>query len=271
MSSDKLYLHILYQTNSLGLDTSNPIYYYSDTVTLLNDYYNTYNYDDGISVSYINVKQSELSIDFKNDVTYIFVLSSSASSLGGAWTINPLVFSLESVFDVVQFTVGGLTDEDIANNRYNNLINSMNKTDDAIKDVNNTMKDTSDKLFSDEYDESQIQISTETSDSVDGSSITNFVTTLLQNIQNIATGNWNSVETINIPLGFVDENIEFRSDLMSSHIPQPLQVLINVFWMYLFGMYIYKYTSKLIDWLKSGDVLNNKEMSANEVITSSML
>ncbi len=69
----------------------------------------------------------------------------------------------------------------------------------------------------------------------------------------------------------MDNHIEFRSDLLSSHIPSPLKTLINVFWMYLFGMYIFRYTSKLIDWLKSGDILNNKEMSANEVITSSML
>lgn len=90
--------------------------------------------------------------------------------------------------------VNGVSDKEIND--------SIKETNDSIKDMNNTMKDTSDKLFSDEYDESKINISTAESDKVDDTQITNFVTSLLQNIQNIATGNWNNVEIISFDLRF---------------------------------------------------------------------
>lgn len=214
---------------------------------------------------------------FENNKKYIFVLSSSSGSIS--------TLTEDVIFDKKEFTVSEKPIEEVINdnqditndkldeqtNAIKNQTNVIQNQTNVIQNQTNVIQDTSDKLFSDEYDESQINISTEPSDNIDSSSITNFVTTLLQNIQNIATGNWNSVETVSIPLGFVDEDIQFRSDLISSHIPQALKIIINLFWMYLFGMYIFKYTSKLIDWLKSGDILNNKEIGANEVITSSML
>lgn len=79
---------------------------------------------------------------------------------------------------------------------------AVQKVEQAVDSVNNTITETSDKLFSDDYDESQIQISTDESDNVDDSNISNFVTAILQNIQNISTGDWNSVETVTIPLRF---------------------------------------------------------------------
>lgn len=214
---------------------------------------------------------------FENNKKYILLLSSSAGSIS--------TLTEDLIFDKKEFTVSEKPieevindNQDITNDKLDEQTNAIKNQTDVIQNQTNVIQNqtdviqnTSDQLFSNEYDESQINISTEQSDNIDSSSITNFVTTLLQNIQNIATGDWNSVETVSIPLGFVDENIEFRSDLISSHIPQALKIIINLFWMYLFGMYIFKYTSKLIDWLKSGDILNNKEMGANEVITSSML
>lgn len=249
-------------------------YYVDEKVFALDRNSQYFLHDDGFFGYSIPVKKI---FAFENNKKYIFVLSSSSSAISD--------LTEDVIFDKKEFTVSGKTfgeviedNQDITNDKLDEQTNAIKDQTDVIENQTNVIQnqtdviqDTSDKLFSNEYDESQINISTEPSDNIDSSSITNFVTTLLQNIQNIATGDWNSVETVSIPLGFVDEDIEFRSDLISSHIPQSLKILINLFWMYLFGMYIFKYTSKLIDWLKSGDILNNKEMGANEVITSSML
>lgn len=192
---------ILKGSHDLDNDGVKEEYEYYDTLFKLQLNNNNTYYKDVNGKKCYQIPRDKLGISFKNENTYIIEI---VNDIDGNDLITPDTFEL---YSSVRFTIGGLTAADEESNRYNNLIQSNKDQTDAIKDQTNAIKDqtdaikdTSDKIFSDDYDESKIDISTSESDKVDGTKVTNFVTSLLQNIQNIATGNWNSVETISIPL-----------------------------------------------------------------------
>lgn len=126
-------------------------------------------------------------------------------------------------------------------------------------------------FFSNDYDEGNISIDTSSSDNVSDSNYTNFITALIESVNEAVTGDWSTVEEVEIPFGIVEGHITYRSDMVSAHIPNALKLLINTFWMFIFGMYIFKFGLNLVSWLKSGQILEGSGFTQDEVITSSML
>ena len=198
------------------------------------------------------IPRADLGIDLTEGNKYAFVLATRDT--GGYYT------RLERL----AFTVGTVNPDDVTNDK-------LDQQTDAINEQTNTIKDTSDKIFSDEYDEDKIQIDSGLSDGVDGSNYTNFITDIINAIKDAVTGNWETVEEVTLPIPFTEESITLQSNLVSKYVPNALKIIINVFWMYLFGMYIFKFALAMVSSLKSGEILEGKLNLNDEVITSSML
>lgn len=141
----------------------------------------------------------------------------------------------------------------------------------TIQQSTNTINDS---LTSTEYDESGVSIDTSATDSIDTSSTYNLFSTIFTNFGNlINNNNWNNVETIRIGLPYVDESnyIELRSDIVSSKLQGTLiYTIIITAWYSAFGLYIFKFVTKLFNAIKSGNILSGFSFD-DEVITSSMM
>ena len=237
-----------------GIQIDTDLYDYVAKTSFKLDMHSSYNTVEG---DYYLIPKEKLGVSFDNNKHYLFRLTDRISS--------------DTIYDDIEFTVVGRTDSEIIQDKEDEQTGVIREQTEAINEQTNVIKDTSDKIFSDEYDESQISIDTELSDDIDSSSYTNFITAIINAIKNAVTGNWDTVEQISLPLPFVDESIVLKSDLMSSYIPSVLKVLINAFWMFLFGKYIFKFALAMVSSLKSGEILDGKMNLNDEVITSSML
>jgi len=247
---DVAYLHKLEVDRTFEDDTG--VIYYKQSVFKLHsdsDYYGITN----DLVSYYSIPRSALNLS--SDKEYLFVLNDNASSINAT---NGL-YSDSSAYDILHLEPA------------NSVITPEKEQNDAIKGNTDAINKLENTINSNDYDENQIQIDSSLSDNIDDNNYTNFITEIINSINNAITCDWNTVETVQIPLGFVDESIIWKSDLLSAHVPQSLKLIINTFWMFLFGFYIFKFSLSLVNWLKSGEILDGKGFNSDEVITSNML
>lgn len=136
IQNNYLYLHMCKNISAFE-DTG---VYYSDHVIPLNfngKYYESYGEEGSeTKIYYFSIDITELPYSFDNGEKYIFYLSSSASSLGGAYTSDTPLKD-DTIFSSVSFTVGGLSDSE---KQTNAIISSNNKTTEAIKENTETNK-----------------------------------------------------------------------------------------------------------------------------------
>lgn len=136
---------------------------------------------------------------------------------------------------------------------------NADKNTDKIKDT----------MTSTDYDDSSVNIDTSAAD-LDDSSVTGLFETLFTNFSN-KISNYGGVETISIPVPFTTENLELKSNLLSSIIEGTfLSTFIRLLWYYLFGLYLFKFVNKLYNSVKSGVILGGISFN-DEVISSTML
>lgn len=131
---------------------------------------------------------------------------------------------------------------------------------DLVANLVTSISDFFSQFWSTDYDEEQATIDDSLSSSVDDSTYTNFITDLIDSINTAVTGDWSKVEQIEIPFGIVNSSITYKSDMISSYLPNSFILVINTFWMFLFGIYIYKFALNLVNWLKSGDILEGRKI-----------
>lgn len=126
-------------------------------------------------------------------------------------------------------------------------------------------------ISSTDYDDSVVNIDTSSADIDDSSSI-NLFTTIFTNFSNLLnSSNWQTVETIDIPVPNTDKYIQIRSDILSDIIGGTfIETLINTAWYSIFGLYAFKFSTKIFQAIKSGDILTGLNLS-DEVITSTMM
>lgn len=255
---DRVYLYIY----DLNTNNSNDIEYIPPkkriVLTTDSDYY-----IEELSINNATywIPISDLGLTFKSGGTYgfRFVLSNLYTEDGIEYD------ELEWLTDYQTFTLNSSLTSDYINS-INNFVN------------NNQQKEQTDilnQIISDDYDENQINnsfndISSSTSE-VDNSQYVGFFTTIFNKLSVIINGDYNSVETISFPIMNTNHTITFRSDLIKIRIEDTFVfTFLQIFWYYLFGMYIFKFSNNLIIKIKSGEILNGYE-NKNEVITSSML
>lgn len=277
--------------------------YYEDSLVL--NIYDLYDMGDGVYSDYIKksflldssssyftannlqvyyyIPQSNLGIDISNGKRYKFELKEKGGN---------------TVYSSVTFEVGGLTTEEEIKNTEGEQLETSKGIWETIKELLSYINPFSENFFayklvdliiqgfqgffdmigdffskfwSTDYDEEDVTIDDGLSSDIDESTYTNFITDLIESIDTAVTGDWSTVEEVEIPFGIVDASVTYKSDMISSHIPNVLILLINTFWMFLFGMYIFKFALNLVNWLKSGDILEGGKFGNNEVITSTML
>ncbi len=136
---------------------------------------------------------------------------------------------------------------------------NADKNTDKIKDT----------MTSTDYDDSSVNIDTSAAD-LDDSSVTGLFETLFTNFSN-KISNYGGVETIQIPVPFTDDNLELKSNILSSIIEGTfLSTFIRLLWYYLFGLYLFKFVNKLYNSIKSGNIIGGISFN-DEVISSTML
>ena len=134
---DRLLLHVAKVEKPIKEDES--IVYYANECVI--DLTLDYSVDD----SHYVVPKEKLNISFSNDVEYIFVLSSSASSLGA--------LSSDDIYDQISFVVSGLTGneqlegkQDLTNQKIDETNKKLDEQTDAIKDQTETNKNIFERL-----------------------------------------------------------------------------------------------------------------------------
>lgn len=148
----------------------------------------------------------------------------------------------------------------------------QNQTDELQESIQQSTNTLNDSLTSTNYDENTVNIDTSSTDAVSDSETTGLFSTLFNNFsQLLNSSSWDTVDTIDIGLPYVDTKIQLRSDILSSLVGSALLCnLINISWYSVFGLYVFKFVNNLIHSIKSGDILGGLSLN-NEVITSTML
>lgn len=139
---------------------------------------------------------------------------------------------------------------------------------DAIEQSSEQINDT---LTNTEYNDDVINIDT-SSANIDDSSSVNLFNAIFTNLKNLLdNANWNTVDKISIPVPHSNKTIDLTSDILSKIVGDSfISVLINTAWYSIFGLYVFKFSTKIFQAIKSGDILNGLNLS-DEVITSSMM
>lgn len=89
----------------------------------------------------------------------------------------------------------------------------------------------------------------------DSEGVYTFFTSFLDSMQSIFTNVDSTVSTISIPLGFVNDNIVLRSDVISSVVSGTyFETLIELFWYFVFGTYYIIFTKRVLDYLSTGQI-----------------
>lgn len=215
----------------------------------------------GSSASTLNTLdgQSSLNISFTSDGSYSYVYITVDSRL----TTTTRVFK-----DILTTTTDNPLNifDNQQKNHEEQLANSNQNTD----KINNT-------LTSSEVSEDTYNIDTSFSSGVDDENYTNFLTNWINTI--IGTFSSRASTNLEIPIPFVDETIVIHSDIVSKHIQGTLlYLLIQVFWYFKFGAYFFRFGSRAVHWLTSGELIERGPgafaeylMKQNAVITSDLM
>lgn len=262
--TNNLYLHRLEVSqiiNSGGTD----IYYYGDKTFLLNE--NTEYYNSGLNGFYA---VPYYSLQFGLNKQYYLVLSNSPNPITNTTGIITSDIN-NGIYEVVSAnSTNYLTADDVIISNQNNNNAQTSQTNNTISNIDDFLKDSN---FDDEnIDESLSNLGNSTNN-IDNSQYVGLFNTIFEKFSNLVNGSYNEVEEIHLYLPFVQNNssIILTSDLLSSHIQNTvLMPIINAFWLFAFGMYIFKFSNNLIIKIKDGSILNGYSNN-NEVITSTML
>lgn len=264
-SSETFYLHRLEITDTMT-DGNITYYYYSDKTFPLDinsKYYKQFLDTDGF---YYSIPKYEF--NFATDKQYLFVLDNSAEQYNNS--VGLIDTSFNGVYHVYSLDTTG-------------LYSSADVTNDNLDEINENLDETKtfeDTLLSDEFDE-DLPNDTLNSlgggfrDSVDDTQYVGLFSTIFQKLGTIFNGDYDSIEEIKIYLPHSNNKyISLRSDLLKNFIYNEqfttLYDLVQIFWLYIFGVYVFSFSYSIIRAIKSGSLLGGYSWE-NEAITSTML
>lgn len=198
---------------------------------------------------------------------------------GGGFRGDDYIY--EYLTDLLSFTISDTVSNDVINslNMSTKEKTEQKQHDETLNALNNQGEQNQqfyNSVLSNQFNESQPGDTLNSMgggfrDSVDDSSYVGLFSTVVSKFAAIINGDYSSVEEIHIPLPNSDKYITLKSDLLSSFIQNTfIYDFLQIFWTYLFGMYIFKYSYSLIKAIKTGSILSGYSWE-NEAITSSML
>lgn len=277
--------------NSINNDLVNRLDKVSSSNSSFYNYFNNLDYSflvyygsiDGSSM-FTNYDSSSLKVCFYPS-NYSFSNLENSTKWGGAScsqsrtqssnTISFTVFAFDVDGTYVQYGTTSLFLPSQLVNYRSSVVNDYLREKKNVQEITNSITEGTDKIdnsiTSTDYDESVVNIDTSSADIDDSSSIQLF-TTIFTNFKNLLdNSNWQTVETIDIPIPHSQEKLQLKSDILSNIVGNTfIATLINVAWYSVFGLYVFKFTTKIFQAVKSGDILSGLNLS-DEVITSSMM
>lgn len=131
----------------------------------------------------------------------------------------------------------------------------MDKLGDRIEGA---IESSTDRILSDDLDESSMDIDTSFTDEVDNSSIVDLLTKMVDVLSKAFTPT-DEVYTITIPVSTSrGGELVLTSDVISSHLPENsvIRTLIVGFWAFIFGKFLWRNASIIIEDVKTGRILN---------------
>lgn len=221
------------------------------------------------------IPKGELGLDWKVGGTYgfRFAIRESIESEFSDWAYSYLD-------DEIQFTLSETVPETVIATF--NTATEETKEDDQFNELNNNLKEQKEQdatfyneLLSDEYDEElpsdTLSGISSSSEDISDTQYIGLFSAIFGRFSDIINGDYSEVEEIHYPIMNTNKDIVLTSDILSSKIQNTfIYVLLQSFWMFLFGTYIFKFCWNLIRKIKDGSILHGYENS-NEVITSTML
>lgn len=199
---------------------------------------------------------------------------------GGGFRDSATKYTYEYLGEMINFTIDSSvsqekidllnksTQEETEKKYHDEEMNAINEQKEQDAEFYNN-------ILSNDYDENKaddtLSGTTSSTDSIDDSQYTGLFSAIFGKFSNIINGDYSIVDEIHYPLPNTDKEIIVTSDLLSSKIQGTwIYTFLQVFWLFLFGMYIFKFSNNLIRKIKDGSILNGYENN-NEVITSTML
>lgn len=278
--------------NSINQDLVNRLDKVTSSNTSFYNYFNNLDYSflvyygsiSGSSMFTTNYDSSILNVCFYPS-SFSFLELENRSTWGGASCSQSRTPVSNTVsFNVFSFDVNGSYVEygnttlylptELVNYR-SSVVSEYLREKKNVQEITNSITEGTDKIdnsiTSTDYDDSVVNIDTSDADIDDSSSIQLF-TTIFTNFKNLLdNSNWESVDTIDIPIPHTDKNLQLKSNIVSSILGTTfLATIINVSWYSLFGLYAFKFATKIFQSIKSGDILSGLNLS-DEVITSTMM
>lgn len=138
--------------------------------------------------------------------------------------------------------------------------------------IESSIESSTDRILSDDLDESSMDIDTSTFSDIDNTSVFD----LFYKMTDIIVASLvpsKDVYEITIPVSQkYGGEIVLRSDIVSSYLPQNafIYILINGFWFFIFGRYMWQIAFNVLQSVKTGDILDGK-LSVADVITDELL
>lgn len=261
---NNLYFKLLYNPTNTGVSGDQIAYYYSVDIFILNytcKYFTTSNNEQ-----FYIIPKSELNLQPNKE--YYFLITTDSTNIYNTLGVYNYEND-ENAYDGFSYNTGNtITEQQVTNNLLQNQKDEINKQTENSQNFYNN-------ILSNDYNENQINdtltnIDDSTKD-IDDSQYIGLFSAIFTKFSNIISGDYSSIETISYPIMNTDGYIIITSDILSSKIQGTfIYTFLQIFWYFLFGVYIFKFSNNLIRKIKSGEILNGYENN-NEVITSTML
>lgn len=260
-ANDYLYFHLLEVTNIMPMSNSDSTYYYNDKTFALNKDSKYYTQLLDTTKYYYSIPRSALGLN--PDTSYFYVLTNSKTQIDNS--INPITEG-DDIYDVIMQDTTGIITQDMATNdklqNINQEFNEYKQQQEEFQNQNSLTPET----------ETDIENSLGYSNS--NAEITNmrqgFFTRLSQMLANLTNYNLREDTAVAIPFPNTQKNITLHSIDIYNNVGEPLKTIINLFWIFIFNFYLYKFINHLYIAITTGKIL--KDFNAtNETITNHML
>lgn len=144
---------------------------------------------------------------------------------------------------------------DDSSSQTSSIVNAIEEQTNTIQEQTNTIKEGQDKLFSNDVDDSSISIIQDENDDITSSGFNNLFTTL----QNAFLSE--NYRNISLPIPHTSKSIDIPSNLVENMLGSDNWILnfIHLFYYFLLGLFITKDIERIIEKVKSGDIMTSSE------------
>lgn len=270
--SNKDFDVLFYDRNNVDTSTTDGLY--PKRVITLNK--NTSYYQPTISAdpdknAIFWIPIEETGLNFYIGGNYEIRLAERVPIQGGGGFRNGDEYSYNYLGQSVTFTISSNTTQDRINSinkqieettqkkYHDETISSINNINNNINNINDNLTNTTPDTNIDSYISNSFNYNKSTENL---SNMHNgFFSRLMALFSSMQDYNLNEDTVINIPIPHSNKYITLHSNIISSHIAEPLKSIITAFWMYVFYFYAYKFFNYILIEIEEGRILDENSMN----------